>query len=449
MVNCDRSLFLAVVIAVSLVAPGAHAEGPEASSTAPAPPVGEPEAVAAPPRAERSPILTVGERGVAFTSADGAYELRPRLVLQGDARLFVDDHHKLTDQFLFRRARLYVEGKVARVVTFRLMPDFGEGKTVLYDAWVNVRALDELQLRVGKAKPPFSLERLQSDTAVILGERGQAASLAPNRDIGAELHGDLWGGLAEWSLGVFNGVPDGGLSDGDQDDSKEVAGRLAVGPFARSGNKALEGLRIGFGLTRGDKTGTPQNPYLPTYKSFGQNTFFAYSQDTTAPTPANTTVASGLHARVAAHAYWPVGPLGLLGEVVWTRERVARGPEDRLLQNVAWNTTASFVVTGEDASFEGVTPKRNFDLAAGAFGAVELAARATALHVDHHAFPVFADESKVARNAFELAAGVNWVPLPSLKLVADYAHTTFQGGAAAGGARDAENVVLLRTQLAY
>jgi len=128
---------------------------------------------------------------------------------------------------------------------------------------------------------------------------------------------------------------------------------------------------------------------------------------------------------------------------------VARGTETRLLRHLAWNGTLSVVLTGEDASFDGVVPAHRFDASEGYLGAFELAVRATSLHVDSNTFPAFADESKSARNAYELAAGLNWFPTSNLKIVTDYARTTFQGGAPLGGARATENVVLLRTQFAY
>ena len=397
----------------------------------------------------RPASVSISDRGAAITTNDGAYELRIRAVVQTDLRFFADDEHKLTDQFLFRRARLYVEGKVARVVTFRVMPDFAEGRTVLYDAWFDVRASDALRLRVGKAKPPFALERLQNDAAIVFGERAYPTALAPNRDLGVELHGDLWAGILGYSVGVFNGVPDNGISEGDVDDSKEVAARLEVGPFAQTRTKAVRGLRLGFAVTRGEKTGTAASPYLAGYRTFGQNTLFSYLQDSAAGAPpAGTSVAAGLHARSTAHLYWPIGPLALLGEVVTTQERVARAGQSRLLHNSAWNATASLLVTGEEAAFDGPILTRPFDLDEGHMGAVEIAVRATELHLDGRAFSQLADPTKSARDAFEVAAGLNWYPMAQLKIVADFARTTFLSGAVRD-ARDVENAVLLRTQLAF
>ena len=143
-----------------------------------------------------------------------------------------------------------------------------------------------------------------------------------------------------------------------------------------------------------------------------------------------------------------MGPLALLGEVVATNERVARAGQSRLLRNEAWNAMASVVITGEDATFDGPTPSHPFDIDEGHVGAVEVAARATELHVDDRTFPQFADSSKSARDAVEVAVGVNWYPIPQLKIVADFARTTFHAGAPFRS-RDAEDLFLLRTQLAF
>ncbi|MDB5220052.1 MAG: oprP [Myxococcaceae bacterium] len=450
----ERTVAAAVALLLVLDAERASAQVAPVADVPPppeaAPPVELPLAPEPGRLVQRKGYVTITDHGgAAITSEDGAYELRIRGVVQTDLRLFVNDEHKLTDQFVFRRARPYIEGKIARVVTFRLMPDFAEGKAVLQDAWFDVRGTDALQLRVGKAKAPFGLERLVNDTAITLGERAYPTTLSPNRDIGVELHGDFFGGVLGYSVGVYNGVPDNALSDGDQDDSKEVVARLEVGPFARTRTKALQGLRVGFAMTRGEKTGNLASPYLTGYKTFGQNTFFSFLQDTTpAAPPASTTVAAGLHARETAQLYWPIGPIALLGEAVVTDERVARAGQSRLLKNVAWNGMASIVVTGEDATFDGPTPRHAFDLDQGNFGAVELAVRATELHVDHDTFPQFADPTKSARDAFEIAAGLNWYPLAQLKIVADFARTTFEGGAS-HTSRDAEQLFLLRTQLAF
>ena len=402
-----------------------------------------------PPAKSVPGVVQIDDRGLTLRSLDDAYALRLRAVLQTDLRMFVNDEHKLTDQFVVRRARLYVEGRASRFITYRLMPDFGSGQVVLFDAWFDLRAADFLRLRIGKAKPPFGLERLVEDTALTFAERAYPTSLVPNRDLGVELHGDVFGPTLSYSVGVFNGAVDNGLSDGDFDDSKELGARLEVGPFATLSSPYLSKLRLGVATTRGEKTGTATNTYLGHYATFGQNTFFSYLADSTGNTPANTVVAAGLHARSTIHMYWPSGPLALLGELVETQERIAKNGQSRFVTDTGWNATASYVLTGEAAAFEGPTPRHGIDVSKGHFGALELAARMSEMHVGATAFPLLADPTKSARDALEWVLGVNWYPTAQLKMVLDFARTTFEGGAPGGGKRDAEQVFITRAQFAF
>jgi phosphate-selective porin OprO/OprP len=96
-----------------------------------------------------------------------------------------------------------------------------------------------------------------------------------------------------------------------------------------------------------------------------------------------------------------------------------------------------------------VRPTQAFDPAAGAWGALELVARANALEVDADAFTRgFADATRSARSAEAWAIGLNWYLNRNVKLAASYERTRFEGGARVGD-RPAENALFFRTQLAY
>ena len=114
------------------------------------------------PPPSQPPIVTSGPDGLAVRSADGASSLRLRGYLQTDGRLFIaEEAVSNNDTFLIRRARPVLEGTVYGRFDFKLMPDFGQGQSVLYDAYVDVRFIPALKLRAGKFKPPIGLERLQ------------------------------------------------------------------------------------------------------------------------------------------------------------------------------------------------------------------------------------------------------------------------------------------------
>src|SRR5262249_3510717 len=60
-------------------------------------------------------------------------------LIQTEARTFLRDDAKLyTDDLVLRRARLDINGTVARWVDFRILPDFGLGTTTIQDAWIDI-----------------------------------------------------------------------------------------------------------------------------------------------------------------------------------------------------------------------------------------------------------------------------------------------------------------------
>jgi phosphate-selective porin OprO/OprP len=76
------------------------------------------------------------------------------------------------DGFEFRRARLYVEGAVARNIDYKLQLDFSGPSTSFNDAYIHVHDLGVLpSLKIGQFKEPFSLEELTSSKYITLMSR--------------------------------------------------------------------------------------------------------------------------------------------------------------------------------------------------------------------------------------------------------------------------------------
>ena len=85
-------------------------------------------------------------------------------------------------------------------------------------------------------------------------------------------------GKLGYAVGVFNGAVDNGSIDSDMDGNKELAARIFANPWKGGDIALLDGLGIGFAATAGNKEGTgPDGQYLPSYKTFGQQTFFQIS----------------------------------------------------------------------------------------------------------------------------------------------------------------------------
>jgi phosphate-selective porin OprO/OprP len=399
-------------------------------------------------RAASAPTVALtAARGLSIKSpaADGV-ELKLRGLVQADGRFFIDDAQvPQNDGFLFRRIRPTLEGSWGPLLGFRLTPEFAGDSATIVDAYVDVKFDPRATLRIGKVKGPVGLERLQSGGAIALVERGFVTELAPNRDLGVQLQGELLGGELAYAIGAYNGAPDGRDSPTtNPDDEFEYAARVFWEPFRNDAN-ALSGLGLGIAASAGDTVGAG-NSFLPRYRSPGQAQFFGYAANV---------AADGLRRRWSPQGYFYRGPLGVLAEAIVSEQEVlvtagANAGRRKHLEHEAYTVTASWVLTGEDASYRGVArPNQNFTPGAAGFGALELVARFGELDVDDAAFPLFASAGNAASRAEAWTVGINWYLTQNLKLVANLSRTRFDGGAPAGADREDEKAFFTRAQLSF
>lgn len=456
------------------------------------------------------PIPKVGSSGLSVESADGNHVIRLRGMVQVDHRLFfegvndvrnrtnqragdldADGFHDANNTWLLRRLRPTLEGTLFGKYDFRIMPDFAGGTVALLDGYIDARLNPAFKIRVGKFKSFVALERLQSAADIKFIERSYVSNtLLPNRDLGIAVHGDLFGNRLNYAFGLMNGVTDGGnISTGPQfSGRKEFTGRLFATPFVND-DSILRGIGIGAAATYTDVHGernlnftdtTPADATrngLPSYLSDGQNAFFRYS---------GATVADGMRLRISPQAYYYVGPLGVLSEYAIVRQDVSLstggsppegGPGSnteitpntgKTLHHQAWHVTASYLLTGEDASFGSVRPRKNFEWGK-EWGAWELVGRYSEITLDADTFRnpsgtaftgAYANLSDSAKRARSWAVGLNWYLNQNVRVAVNYSETKFEGGAGNGVApinaagtnvqdRPDERIFLSRLQLAF
>lgn len=388
-------------------------------------------------------------------SPDGESVLKLRGILQIDG-IFFDQTKQLTPpsaangEFTFspstfdpRKVRLYFEGTMAKYYDFRIMPDFGNGTTVLQDAWLDIHYFDNARLEAGKFKSPVGLERLQDEANLIFWDRALPTNLLPNRDVGVFLHGDPFNGKLSYQVGVVNGVVDNALLDTDSNNDKDGVARLFVSPFKGLDTEYLKGLGIGIAGTYGNQNkGTAAVTDLPVYKTVGQTTFFSYAANV---------VANGTHSRYSPQANYYAGGFGFLAEYSESDQDVTNltNPvHSNSLRHTAWQTAFSYILTGEKASYYGVTPLHAFDPRKGYWGAIELAARYSRLDIDPASFTTFASRTTNAAGAKEWGGGVNWYMSQYAKVALDYFDTQFDT-AIGGLSHPDERAILTRLQLAF
>lgn len=404
-------------------------------------------------KVKAAPTVIIGANGLQARSADTNFVFQLHGLLQVDTRTFYDDGGiEGNNGLLLRRARPIVQGTVFRDFDFNFAPEFGGSSVQLCDAYLNYRYEPWLQARLGKFKTPVGLEYLQADQFTFFNERALPTGLVPGRDVGFQLWGEIDGGVLCYAAGIFNGLGDGRNSvNADFDDSKEFAGRVFAQPFKKSDVAGLRGLGFGLGGSWGDysqanATGLPNgNGYV----TDGQQQFFVYNA---------TTVADGEHWRVAPQGYYYFGPFSVLSEYTISAQNVRQnvGPfQDAFLRNTGWQVAVGWVLTGEEATFTGVTPRNPFDPHNGKWGAFQIVCRHSELDIDDDAFPIFANPTISATAAQAWSAGVNWYLNKNLMIKVSYARTTFDGGGGAGViapaivTRQPEQVFFTRAQLSF
>jgi phosphate-selective porin OprO/OprP len=449
---------------------------------------------------KKLPIFDGGENGFKITSSNKEHQLRIGSSIQTDYRNFLGDNPPAwipgspgwyggvgPDSIFLRQARIILEGYVFNDIYFKLMPDFAQNSNssnLIPDAFVDFAYQPKASLLVGKYKPSIGLERLQGDANTVFLERAFPTNLAPNRDMGLQLHGAFAkpgyktekapGAIDSknfftYQVGITNGTGDSGNialngalpnSATSFANNKEFDGRIFAQPFQHSGYDWLEG----FGVGVSGSFSNPDHLALVAQRTpLGQSQFIDYTQVN--GQTKGTITSNGNANRIYPQAYWYKGPFGLMGEYVASTQTLnatsnSRGNNNLTQTNTASHVQFSYVVTGEDNQFEGVKPIRKFDPGKGTWGALQLAARWSQLTLDNDSFKLL-DPTKSASEATEFTVGANWFLNKYSLIRFDYENVWFTGGAGTVGAttngvtsynianRPSEQVLSTRFQLAF
>jgi Phosphate-selective porin O and P len=245
-----------VVPTSSMQVPPAPADGPD-TMTVPIPPAFNPIGSEGGANA-----LNVQEpfKGFYLESPDKAFSLRFTGQIQLDYREFLNTKDRTDiDTFLLRRARFGLEATLAKYYEFRFLPDFGQGTSIVQDAYMNIHYCDEFQPEVGRFKQPISYEQLIQDRYVPTLERSLMDQLVPARDLGAMVHGEnVFGNRLDYAVSFSNGEINGNSTD--LNNHKDVDGRIAVRPL-----------------------NDPDNPFWMRYVSIGVSGGFGIEQEAVSP----------------------------------------------------------------------------------------------------------------------------------------------------------------------
>lgn len=395
----------------------------------------KPQKDSPPSHSAPTPVLS-WDNGMHLRSRDGKAQAEIGGEIQIDGRFFADSppSHGIPS-LLLRRGRLVVIGSGFNRLSLRVTAESRKnGPFTLRDAYVDIGISKQMWIRIGKGKSGIGLERMQSNRYLMLAERALPSGLIPDRDIGVQLYGNILRNRVAYMGGLFRGVPDGGNSETSTNHGADGEFRVFTYPFRGMQSSIFRGLGAGIGGSAGRTRGT-----LPTFTTAGLAQFFSYRRGA---------IADGVRTRISPQADFYRRRLGVLAEYAISAQEVRLGNVVRRVSDTAWQASASFVLTGENASYSGVVPAHAFNPANHHWGAFEVAGRLDSLRVGPSAFPLLAEPSAAARKASGFGAGLNWYPQRYVKVVFNYVRTGFAGGAI-GGNRPTENAFITRLQFSY
>lgn len=388
------------------------------------------------------PIRYDPNTGLALHAPGGRQQLRLRFWIQQEFRTTADDPSPSV--FTIRRSRAQLEAQLVPGLGFRLTPEFAGARVFVEDAFADLTVSSALWFRAGRQRVPFGAERERLIIEQAMPERSVASQLTANRDVGLTASGELLRQRFEYTVGLLNGVPDNLSASTDVNDAKDLSLRVAAWPVRHGAGANAQGVRIGAAVMTGVQSGTALDAQLPSYGTGAGATWFAYAAPVGVQGPVH---ADGRRTRSGAFLAAHEGPIGLLTEVLGSRQTVRTATARAALTHWGWSATGMWVVSGGRSAPGGVTPTSTFDPSAGQWGALQLVVRGAQLHVDEAAFAGFADRDASASRATSWGGGVNWFLTRYSKVQLAVETVRYVGGAPDGGRRPSETSLWVRSQL--
>lgn len=311
----------------------------------------------------QKPSLVAGWDGnhAFLRSTDGNFETFLIGYAQLDFHGYSEGNHP-PNTFLIRRARLGLEGRVARYFEYRIEGDFADtSSTLLRDGYLHIHRKEGFQFTFGQFREPFSQEEIRQDANQDFLERSLVNNLAPSRQPGLMISGVLRKGVFEYQLGAFNGK---GLLALNNSGTPDIAGRVRFAPWKNTESFWLKGVAFGGAAAFGHNKNGLSVRGLTESRSIS---FFV-------PETVN-----GPLWRANGELTWLLGPAAVRVEYDQTnQERRGLGPQGTTLPGVVakgYMGQFTYVLTGETKPDNGtVVPKHSLfgDEKGGGFGAWEL-----------------------------------------------------------------------------
>ena len=429
------------------------------------------------PPAGNTVVTTLGNGKPTFATADGRFSANIHSVMQFDAAYYdqaavgpvttdfrrsgsgggAEAAHarQLNSGTTFRRARLGVDGKVFGDFEYGAIYEFGgsgaEDAGHVHELWLQYSALKPFHIKVGAFEPIIGMQASASTGSILLMERPAPAEVSRNvaagdsrsalqiygiGDIGSGGDtgiGAYWmasGALTGNTVGTINST--GSTTAQPFGEQYAVIGRAAIAPF--SGVDWLVHLGV-----HGQYVFKPNNSgpsatgvlaakqYTAQFRDRPETRVDATRLVDTGSIDAKHIYEFALEGGAQYHNFFVEGE--------YFRYGVNRNVNPLSLPDPSfhgWYVEGSWVLTGEtrrynrgNGAFDGPAVNAPFNLQAGTWGALELAARYSDLNLNYNAGTLLTAATPDAIRGGEQkiwTVGLNWYLNPTIRFMVDYQH---------------------------
>jgi phosphate-selective porin OprO/OprP len=349
-------------------------------------------------KSEHATVNNKGKLSIKSPSGDFKYQIGGRI--QADAANYSADNYEFTDGTEFRRARVFIKGKMYKNWLWQAQFDFSSNDTEIKDMYLGYK-FDPAVLRIGQFGESGSLEDSTSSKYITFMERAlPVLAFAPaKRRIGIGLNS--YNDYGSYSIGIF-----GNSESADETESgKGASTRVSYVPWYGK----TQTLHIGLSL----QYRTP-----PDLASIGKS--IKYRARPEAHVDDNRLLDTGSINDVSNYSInglevaWVNGPFSLQGEYI--RSNVARADSSDLTFS-GYYAYASWFMTGEsrpynieNGTFGRIKPRRSVGSAG--IGAWEMALRFSELDLN--------DQLITGGKANNITLGLNWYPDNNIRFMFNY-----------------------------
>ena len=346
--------------------------------------------------------------------------------IQVDAATYSEDISDHNDGTEIRRARLFAQGNIGDAWGYKLQYDFtASGIDGIQDAYLDYKGFENLKIRMGHFKEPFSLQNMTSSKYVLFTERGLPHVFAEGRNIGLQLsrNGKNWSTAA----GLYGDGRDGASSDNDE--GFGASGRFTYAPFY-------------------EKTHAFHLGASASYRSTGSTDTLRFRERPESHLTDTRLVDTGSfdadsYARFVGEVVYIRGPFHLQSEYYYTTvDREISTNED--LTFSGFYVEGGWFLTGESmnykaskGNFSRVTPKGVVGKAG--IGAWQVAMRYSSLDLTN--------EDITGGEEDNFTVGLNWYATQNIRFAANYVNVLDVKGGANNG--DEPQSFQLRTQVEF